>query len=167
MTKVAVTQADQEAAASVYARFRDHDYAAWVRAGTNAMGDNDSIIQAFARHRIEATREAQATPAGEVGDLVERLRKLAPMTLQVAVEVHALRKHVDPQFTEAEPVALDSQLAMLEAADTITSLQAKVSRLEGALRECAECDPESAIFAARALKPTPKHGPRTPDGGEG
>lgn len=49
---VPVTQEDRRAAASVYQRFRDHDFAKWIIDGSNAGGDADFVIQLFARHRI-------------------------------------------------------------------------------------------------------------------
>jgi len=55
---IEVTQADRLAAAQIYQRFRDHDYAKWIGDGTNAGGDFDTVIQAFARHRIAALEEA-------------------------------------------------------------------------------------------------------------
>ncbi len=51
---VEVTQEDRLAAMQIYQRFRDHDYAKWIGDGTNAGGDGDTVIQAFARHRIAA-----------------------------------------------------------------------------------------------------------------
>lgn len=62
-----VIQADREAAAQVYANFRDHDYATWIRRGENATGDADAIIQTFARHR--------ATHDGEREALIEALER--------------------------------------------------------------------------------------------
>lgn len=53
MDNAQVTQKDREAAARIYQNFRDHDYAKWILDGTNAMGDHDPVIQAFARHRLE------------------------------------------------------------------------------------------------------------------
>ena len=58
-TTTEVTQADLDAAASIYQNFRDHDYAKWVREGTNAGGDSDRVIQAFARHRLEALAQGR------------------------------------------------------------------------------------------------------------
>ena len=54
-----VTQADREAAARVYQNFRDHDYAKWVSEGTNATGDADWLIQAFALHRTRPATSAE------------------------------------------------------------------------------------------------------------
>lgn len=61
---LAVTQADREAAAQVYSSFRDHDFATWIRNGSNASGDHNSIIQMFARHRIAYT----PTPSPEIAE---------------------------------------------------------------------------------------------------
>ena len=58
-----VTPEDRRAAASIYQRFRDHDYAGWILAGTNAGGDADFVLQTFARHR-----QAHSLP-GDVGQL--------------------------------------------------------------------------------------------------
>lgn len=55
--QIEVTQTDREAAARIYQRFRDYDYAKWIMEGENAGGDHDQVIQAFARHRI-ASEEA-------------------------------------------------------------------------------------------------------------
>lgn len=57
-----IIQADREAAARIYQRFRDHDYAKWIMEGANASGDGDSVIQAFASHREAA--EARAREEG-------------------------------------------------------------------------------------------------------
>ena len=68
---VEVTQEDREAAAMIYQRFRDYDYARWIMDGTNAMGDHDSVIQAFAAHRIAAEKrgaEKMRERAAEVAD---------------------------------------------------------------------------------------------------
>ena len=62
---IEVTQADRLAAAQIYQRFRDHDYAKWIGDGTNAGGDFDTVIQAFARHRI-AARDAALEEAAKV-----------------------------------------------------------------------------------------------------
>lgn len=64
---IEVTQADRLAAAQIYQRFRDHDYAKWIGDGTNAGGDFDTVIQAFARHRI-AARDAALEEAAKVAD---------------------------------------------------------------------------------------------------
>ena len=56
---IEVTQADRLAAAQIYQRFRDHDYAKWIGDGTNAGGDFDTVIQAFARHRRATEARAQ------------------------------------------------------------------------------------------------------------
>ena len=57
MDKIEVTDADREAAAAVL-----HDNLGWYRAAPVRAGemDNDSVVQAFARHRL-ATR-TDATP---------------------------------------------------------------------------------------------------------
>ena len=52
-----ITQADRDAAAAIYQNFRDHDYAGWVRDGTNAGGDHDWVIQTVAK-RYEAGFQA-------------------------------------------------------------------------------------------------------------
>lgn len=57
-----VEQCDRDAAARVYQNFRDPDYARWVSAGTNATGDADWCIQAFARHRLAAVEAAGWRP---------------------------------------------------------------------------------------------------------
>ena len=64
---IEVTQADRLAAAQIYQRFRDHDYAKWIGDGTNAGGDFDTVIQAFARHRI-AARDAALEEAAKVAE---------------------------------------------------------------------------------------------------
>lgn len=69
----------------------------------------------------------------EVEGLVERLRHEAPICLKIAQAVHALRKQLDPAFDEPPPTDNSASATMAAAADTILSLQAKVSRLEGAL----------------------------------
>jgi len=56
---VEVTDEDRREAAIIYQRFRDYDYAGWILDGTNAMGDADSVIQAFARHRIAAEQRGK------------------------------------------------------------------------------------------------------------
>lgn len=66
---VEVTQADRLAAAQIYQRFRDHDYAKWIGDGTNAGGDFDTVIQAFARHRLAGVKvglDAAAERADEL-----------------------------------------------------------------------------------------------------
>jgi len=68
---VKATQEDREAAAMIYQRFRDCDYARWIMDGTNAMGVHDSVIQAFAVHRIAAEKrgaEKMRERAAEVAD---------------------------------------------------------------------------------------------------
>lgn len=60
---VEVTQADRLEAVRIYQRFRDHDYAKWIGDGTNATGDADSVMQAFARHRIAAAQAERAAAA--------------------------------------------------------------------------------------------------------
>lgn len=60
---VEVTQADRLEAVRIYQRFRDHDYAKWIGDGTNATGDADGVMQAFARHRIAAAQAERAAVA--------------------------------------------------------------------------------------------------------
>ena len=68
-----IEQCDRDAAADIYQRFRDHDMAGWCKRG---KADADSIIQAFAKHRILATRgdrfaegvEAAAKVADDAAD---------------------------------------------------------------------------------------------------
>ena len=71
---VEVTREDRLAAMQIYQRFRDHDYAKWIGDGTNAGGDGDTVIQAFARHRIAAEnvaleRAAKVADRRDTGDM--------------------------------------------------------------------------------------------------
>lgn len=61
-----VTQEDREAAASVYRRFRDEEHAALV---LNGGADSDSVVQAFARHRLAQTKADAARIAALEGAL--------------------------------------------------------------------------------------------------
>jgi len=67
MDKIEVTQADREAAADIL-----HDNLGWYRAAPVRAGemDNDSVVQAFARHRL-ATRTDATPVATDVAALVE------------------------------------------------------------------------------------------------
>lgn len=58
MTALVPSQRAREAAAQVYSYFRDHDFAGWIRNGTNAGGDYNGIIQLFARFEEEGKRIA-------------------------------------------------------------------------------------------------------------
>lgn len=113
-----VTQADRDAAADYLKIAHPMVWGANRRIRLREFGDHDDhpLVQAFARHRIEATREAQATPAGEVGELVEHLS---------GPHEWGYRDLAEGGFIEDR--------APFKAADTITSLQATVSRLEAAL----------------------------------
>lgn len=51
MDKLTVTQEDRETAAQVYGRFGDTHNASIVKAGER---DDDWLVQAFARYRIDA-----------------------------------------------------------------------------------------------------------------
>lgn len=62
-----IEQIDRDAAARVYQNFRDYDYARWVSNGTNATGDADWAIQAFAAHR-QAAYAAGMERAAEILD---------------------------------------------------------------------------------------------------
>ncbi len=68
---IEVAQEDRLAAAQIYQRFRDHDYAKWIGDGTNAGGDGDTVIQAFARHRIAAENAALEEAAKVVEKWIE------------------------------------------------------------------------------------------------
>ena len=70
MDKIEVTQVDREAAADVL-----HDNLGWYRAAPVRAGemDNDSVVQAFARHRL-ATRTDATPVATDVAALVDALR---------------------------------------------------------------------------------------------
>lgn len=84
MTELKITQADREAAARIYQNFRDHDYAKWILERTNASGDADSIIQAFARHRI-AAEEGKA----ELVEALENVKKFIVRNSSCANTVRA------------------------------------------------------------------------------
>ena len=71
MDKIEVTDADREAAAAVL-----HDNLGWYRAAPVRAGemDNDSVVQAFARHRL-ATRTDATPVATDVAALVEAAKE--------------------------------------------------------------------------------------------
>lgn len=75
-----VTDADRQEAARIYQRFRDHDYAKWIMDGTNASGNGDSVIQAFARHRQAAEAPLWAE--------VERLREAVAVSNTAMAEYY-------------------------------------------------------------------------------
>lgn len=58
--QLVVEQIDRDAAAAIYHHFRDHDFATWIMKGENAGGDNNSVIQLLARHRLAALRHQPA-----------------------------------------------------------------------------------------------------------
>jgi hypothetical protein len=77
--EVVVEQCDRDAAASVYQHFRDHDYAGWVRHGSNATGAYDWCVQLFARHRLTASEpllaQARAQAVEDAWQPIERAPK--------------------------------------------------------------------------------------------
>lgn len=85
-----VTQGDREAAARVYQQFRDHDYARWVREGTNATGDHDSIVQAFARHRLASQLGERSRRAEEDAAKIRAL-KAAKQFIENGLEMGFIR----------------------------------------------------------------------------
>lgn len=70
--KPLVSQRAREAAAQIYANFRDHDFANWIRQGTNAGGDSNWAIQMMAR--FEAETLASLSSEGEAVKQLEWCR---------------------------------------------------------------------------------------------
>lgn len=94
---VEVTQEDREAAAIIYQRFRDYDYAGWILDGTNAMGDADSVIQAFACHRIAAEQRGKLEGARlTLEAAADRCDFLAQFPLTAREKLGASIRALDP-----------------------------------------------------------------------
>lgn len=98
---------DREMAARVYACFRDHDFAGWVRKGENAGGDANFIIQLFARHRLAFQSEARAGEGESVESLWQDLIEKDDRTSPEEYPEHALITfdELADYIARAKPVA--------------------------------------------------------------
>lgn len=111
--------------------------------------------------------------------LVERLWTEAVLCLRIAQQIVALRRQLDPSFSEPDPTVNSGQVAMLEAALAIPRLSRELAEVRKAtIEECAKvagayCGTRQAagiankiamsIGVAQSIRSLAKSG----DGGEG
>lgn len=129
-----------EAPAGVVERIaRELGAYATAEIGDAYLGEmTDEDWEGLARAALSALLQRQAETGGpfesHVRDLVDELRKLGPLSTEVAHRVYTLRALLEGEPKPERPTATDIELATARAADALTTLAAENAALRERVR---------------------------------